>query len=49
MIAQYQKWLKARKAAGKRLPKDMSDMEALAREDFQKQHTRKLKSRHRKH
>ena len=48
MLAQYQVWLKARKAEGKRLPRNTDEMTELARGDMQKKHMNRMRARHRR-
>ena len=48
MLAQYQVWLKARKAEGKKLPRNTDEMTALAQKDMQTKHMKKMRARHRK-
>ena len=44
----YQDWLLQRKAEGKRMPRNMEDMQALARGDLEKKHKKKMRGRFRR-
>lgn len=48
MLSTYQEWVQKRKADGKRLPKDMDDMQALLKVDMEKDKIKVMRSRARR-
>ena len=47
-LAVYQEWLLKRKVEGKRMPRNMDDMQILAKEDLEKKHKKKVRGRFRR-